>query len=559
MGMVVKNTLTYPTGRVIYRRTFPVELRPFVPGREFKVPLGQRGEAGLLTRYEAAEAEYNAITGKARRQLAGHYDDLDGPTIAYLAEVFRVEALQDDEEARWSSDERDLYSQVRRDLEARGIPAVVGFKGREAGRWAEKTRQTLMEQLPRYRQLRAEGDLDGILAIWATDALDLLEAQSLMIRPDAVEPLRRLCRALNDAAVAAGEARLARLDGADVPTPAEPERLSVLRAATVPAVAAVRLLETFDGYATAKQMTPGVRLDWRRMVSQLVDFLGHDDAARLTTEDLMRWRDQLLAEPTQGGKRRDPVTVKSKYIASVKAMLGWAVQERKLPVNVAVAVVVHVPKKAKLRERDFTNEEATAILRAALVPASALMAPGHALARRWIPWLCAYTGARVNEFSQLRGEDVIQFDGIWAVRITPEAGTVKAKAARIVPLHPHLIEQGFLEAIKARGQGPLFYDPGRLRVAKEGNRHFKKVGERLAEWVRKEVGIVDPAVQPNHGWRHMFKTRAFSAGVQERIVDAIQGHAPATVSRSYGSVPVPDMAKAIEKMPRFDVDPGSAR
>ena len=58
------------------------------------------------------------------------------------------------------------------------------------------------------------------------------------------------------------------------------------------------------------------------------------------------------------------------------------------------------------------------------------------------------TGARVNEFSQLRKKDVQQVDGIWTVRITPEAGTVKTNEARVVPLHEHLIQQGFLDMVK---------------------------------------------------------------------------------------------------------------
>jgi len=41
-------------------------------------------------------------------------------------------------------------------------------------------------------------------------------------------------------------------------------------------------------------------------------------------------------------------------------------------------------------------------------------------ARRWVPWLSAYTGARVGEITQLRKQDVIKRDGIHAIHITPE-------------------------------------------------------------------------------------------------------------------------------------------
>jgi integrase len=347
---------------------------------------------------------------------------------------------------------------------------------------------------------------------------------------------------------------LKRLDGANVPTPSKPVRQRSAGPVTpTPAVASVPLLATYDAYAKTQGMTVGVRDEWRRVMVRLIDFLGHDDAARITPDDVLRWRNQLQEELTAKGTPRDPRTIRGKYISALKATLNWAVQERKLPSNAAATVVVRVPKKAKLRDRDFTAGEARAILTASMAPSGGRQSPEYVLARRWIPWLCAYTGARVNEFSQLRGEDVRQVDGIWTVRITPEAGSVKNNEARVVPLHSHLIEQGFIEFVAASGDGPLFYDPKRQRVAGEHNRHFKKVGERLAQWVRKDVGITDPALQPNHAWRNTFKTRAFAAGLQERIVDAIQGHAPSSVSQSYGSTSVVTMAGAIEQMPRFEV------
>src|SRR5205085_468731 len=82
----------------------------------------------------------------------------------------------------------------------------------------------------------------------------------------------------------------------------------------------------------------------------------------------------------------------------------------------------------------------------------------QARVRRWVPWICAYTGARVNEITQLRGTDVQKRGEIWTIRITPEAGGTKNNRARIVPLHSHLVEQGF-PAVAADVPGPLFYEP----------------------------------------------------------------------------------------------------
>ena len=44
------------------------------------------------------------------------------------------------------------------------------------------------------------------------------------------------------------------------------------------------------------------------------------------------------------------------------------------------------------------------------------------------------------------------------------AGGLKNPASeRKVPLHPHVIEAGFIEFVGRSGRGPLFYDPKRRR------------------------------------------------------------------------------------------------
>jgi hypothetical protein len=79
-----------------------------------------------------------------------------------------------------------------------------------------------------------------------------------------------------------------------------------------------------------------------------------------------------------------------------------------------------------------------------------------------------------------------------------------------------------------------------------------KVGGKLAEWVR-AIGVDDVNVQPNHGWRHRFKTVGRKVGVETPKLDAIQGHAPASEGDGYGDYP-PDVLKPeIDKIPRYEV------
>ena len=71
--------------------------------------------------------------------------------------------------------------------------------------------------------------------------------------------------------------------------------------------------------------------------------------------------------------------------------------------------------------------------------------------------------------------------GYHVIRITPEAGSVKTGEARLVPLHPHLIEQGFLATVAKVGNGALFYDPLRARTRNAVNPQYKKAGEHIAK------------------------------------------------------------------------------
>lgn len=555
MGLVLRYIVKHASGRCDYRRYFPAALVPFVPGglKLVKRSLGKVDDAGFDSLHREAAREYQRLATLAHKARDKAYDPLDAPTIAWLAEKFVAEGLEADEEARWDTEERELYRIAGRDLEQRGMAVTASWHPDDPLRWASKTRETASWSLDHHRGLRAAGDLEGIMRSHQEEAELLLEAHGYVVDPSDVHGMQNLCRALNDASIRLSESKLERLDGKEVLTPAVPPKATEGSSGASTARFRVPLLETFDAYAASQGLTPGVRDEWRRYVARLVDWLGHDDAARLTSSELRTWRDELLAENTRKGTLRDPVTVRDKYITSVRATLNWAVEEQLLADNPARGVTVRIPKKPKRRERSFTAEEAHAILSATLREPPARLSAAHARARRWIPWLCAYTGARVNEFSQLRCEDVFQEAGVWVVKITPDAGSVKNMEARVVPLHMHLIEQRFPQLVASLGEGPIFYDPSAQRVDNEGSRHFKKVGERLAKWVREEVGIADPDIQPNHAWRHTFKSMSYDVGIEERLVDAIQGHSPKTTGRAYGTASLAAKAEAINKIPYFAV------
>jgi integrase len=129
----------------------------------------------------------------------------------------------------------------------------------------------------------------------------------------------------------------------------------------------------------------------------------------------------------------------------------------------------------------------------------------------------------------------------------------------MVPLHEHLIAQGFLEFARRSGKGPLFYNDAANPEAQDPTNpkkpRFVKAREHVAAWVR-GIGVTDPELSPNHAWRHTFKAIGFRSGMSEKVIDALVGHAPATIGRGYGEPTLLDKANELRKYPRLPSDSG---
>lgn len=72
---------------------------------------------------------------------------------------------------------------------------------------------------------------------------------------------------------------------------------------------------------------------------------------------------------------------------------------------------------------------------------------------RWVCWIAAYSGMRLNEICNRTVADVKQMDGIWCFEIT----NAKTEAGdRLVPVHSRLIELGFVDYLRRQEGDWLF-------------------------------------------------------------------------------------------------------
>ena len=120
-------------------------------------------------------------------------------------------------------------------------------------------------------------------------------------------------------------------------------------------------------------------------------------------------------------------------------------------------------------------------------------------------------------------------------------------SVRRLPLHPAVIEEGFLHYVRSLPKdGPLFPDLKPDRFGRRGGNGTKTIGR----WVR-SLGITDKRKAPNHSWRHRFKDVCRAAGIPKEIHDALTGHVSGEVGDRYGSegYPLKRLAEAVKKLP----------
>jgi integrase len=286
-----------------------------------------------------------------------------------------------------------------------------------------------------------------------------------------------------------------------------------------------------DGWSTERRPVAKTVYEWSRVVRQLVEYLGSDDARSLTGEDLVGWKSSMVA----AGLR--PKTIQDAKLAPVRAILQWGVNNKHLASNPADGISLDVRSKQGEKKRSFTDDEAKIILKAALGEKDPV--------RRWVPWLGAYSGARVSELCQLRSEDIIKLDDIWCMKLDPEAGSLKTSGSeRVIPLHPALIDRGFLKFAATIKAGPLFAALSPDKFGKRGGNGTKMIGRFV-----RQLGLKDTRLSPSHSWRHRIKTLGRKHGLAEDILNAITGHASKSVADSYGEFPIEALFREICKIP----------
>ena len=155
----------------------------------------------------------------------------------------------------------------------------------------------------------------------------------------------------------------------------------------------------------------------------------------------------------------------------------------------------------------------------------------------WIFPLGIFSGMRTNEMCQLRLSDIRKDDGRWFMFVEDSEQTnVKTEnAIRKVPVHPQLIELGFIDYIgtlRRKKKDRLFWE---LTLTRDG--YAKQVSRHFNEKYLPAVGVWEKRIKVLYCTRHTFINALFQKNVDENIIKSVVGHEKEFTMKHYGGEP----------------------
>jgi integrase len=312
-----------------------------------------------------------------------------------------------------------------------------------------------------------------------------------------------------------------------------------------------------EGFLDALRRLPKsmTKRDWERGFPTLI-------------EDYEAGRDQRprLSRPTI-----------AKIVNLLHAMLNSAVKRGLAERQVFGGLVSKGDTKPVTPRRPFTPSQIETIFTAPLFTGCASSADwathgNHVVddERRWLPLLGITTGIRLEEAGQLLMADIKEQSGITYLDITEtldddevgagnnsHAKSIKtAPSRRRVPIHPMLIEVGFLDYVARRRAARDVRLFPNLKINSKG-----KWTSKFSEWFNRDflrsIGLTDRS-RRFHSFRHNFVDNAREVdAVKDDVRKALLGHSGNSAHSNYGhgfSIKVLHRAMSQIEVPGFPLD-----
>jgi hypothetical protein len=480
---------------------------------------------------------------------------LNDAEIKRMAEYVYAKTLAWDERTRYGRDEFKRMEEEHIQVEGRPLsgPWAIPYKelpahGMSPAQLAEHRRQ-LDEDLKDMRQYLALGDISAV-EDHITEALDAfqidLDRQGTAYPKLGIEILRAYVRALQ-----AIEQRDA---GEPVPTP------QLVTPST--AAASGTLREAFEGWKKERDRPEGTLHEYGRAIEMFIQLHGNLPILEIKRSHARMFREalQLVPKSRKGAllkaslpelsdygrahptvQKVSPGTV-NKQLGALQAIVGWGRHNGLVPEDAPwndPFEEMRLEEEQSQRE-PFDARDLQTIFNAPLFTEHELPVGAKGEAGIWLPLLALFAGARQAEYAGLRASDIREEGDtrvplMWFTRDTKAGRRLKTKSSeRVVPVHPQLIEIGFLNYVAERrkeGEQAWLFPT----VAPDQKGALRAWAKWWGRHLRNHVGVKDTN-KVFHSFRHGFQDALRQATPDEELRDALAGRSSGkSVSRRYGA------------------------
>lgn len=200
------------------------------------------------------------------------------------------------------------------------------------------------------------------------------------------------------------------------------------------------------------------------------------------------------------------------YADYFSALMNWLVKEGELTANPAVGISVPSPSGEKSR-RPFQVPELNSLFAAPPYAGSTESEDW----RWWGPLIGLFEGLRLAEIVGLEAGDIQKIDGTDVIMVRPNAerGLKTQQSERVVPIHPKLVELGFLDFVRTRpATGPLWVLPDACDKVDAVQKAFAYSIRKLFPDDRRLVF---------HSFRHTWADAMRAAFVNRDIIERLGG------------------------------------
>ena len=302
----------------------------------------------------------------------------------------------------------------------------------------------------------------------------------------------------------------------------------------------------------------------RVILEEFVEIVGDFDFSRVTKKEVSYYIDvqtKLPPNRKKSPKYRD-LTIKevmelnlnqketqtpqniNKKLSKLSVLGNWGVRQGLLLNNPFSGMKFSVKKQPNKRE-PFTKEELRKILKPETYHSWSINFThpfrkervSNQMPYYWVFLLGIFSGMRTNEMCQIRVIDIKKVEKIWFMFVEDSEETkVKTEnAIRKVPIHPQLIELGFIDyvgTLKKQKKGRVFWEltEDRDGFASHLSRHYnQRVLPNLGVW-KKYTKVL-------YCTRHTFINKLYTERVDENVIKVLVGHEKGFTMKQYGGEP----------------------